>query len=98
MKEKELIDTHCHLYLEEFSPDLPVVMRRAEEEKVSRIYMPSLDSRHLEGMLAVEKQYPGVCFPMAGVHPCYIKDDYQEELDIMREWLGKRKFSAVGEI
>jgi TatD DNase family protein len=98
MKKNELIDTHSHLYLEDFAADLTDYMTRAEEEGVSRIYMPSLDSHHIGKMLDVENRYPGRCFSMIGIHPCYVRENYRDELAIMRKALDERRFAALGEI
>lgn len=94
----KLIDTHTHLYLEEFDEDREQVVNRAFEEGVEALYLPNVDSRTIAGMLDMEVRWPGRCFPMMGVHPCSIKEDYEEELRIAREWLEKRTFAAVGEI
>jgi TatD DNase family protein len=93
-----LIDTHCHLYGEEFAPDLEEVLQRAEKEGVERFFLPSLDSRSMEAILELEKRYPGKCIGMAGLHPCYVKGNYISELRHVEEWLGKRPWAAVGEI
>lgn len=98
MIKPELIDTHCHLYLEDFSENLTEIMSRAEAEGVTEIYMPSLDSTHLQPMFKLEKEYPGRCFSMIGIHPTYVKANYEEELAVMNGYLEQRKFSAVGEI
>lgn len=98
MKKNELVDTHSHLYLEEFENDLPELMLRAEMEGVSRIYMPSLNDHHFNDMQLVENKYPDRCFSMIGLHPCYVKENYRRELDIIRSRLATRRFAAVGEI
>jgi TatD DNase family protein len=98
MSKNALIDTHSHIYLEEFANDLPEIMLRAEQEGVTRIYQPSLDSTHLQAMWDIEKRYPGRCFSMIGIHPCYVKENYAEELEAMRKALRERSFVAVGEI
>lgn len=97
MKMNELIDTHCHLYLDDFEEDLADYMIRAEKEGVSRIYMPSLDSHHLSKMIEIENRYPERCFSMIGIHPCYVRENYRDELAIMKKMLGERNFAAVGE-
>lgn len=91
-------DTHCHIYLEEFAQDLDAVIQRAENEGVTKFYLPAIDSSEIPRMLAVEEKYPAKCFAMMGLHPCYVKKNYQEELDIAAQWLEKRPFAAVGEI
>jgi TatD DNase family protein len=98
MVNKELIDTHSHLYLEDFNADIQEVISRAEGEGVTKIYMPALNSAHLQDMLNLENIYPGRCIAMAGLHPCYVKDDYQQELEIIRTLLKNRRFAAIGEI
>ena len=64
-----LVDTHSHLFLEEFSEDLPQVMERARKVGVSSIFMPNIDSTTIEPMLSVCADYPGFCYPMIGLHP-----------------------------
>lgn len=96
--KKDLIDTHCHLYLEEFAGDLDAVMRRAADEGVSRIYMPCIDSSHLPGMLELQKTHKDVCYSMLGLHPCYVRDNYRDELDNMRKAIEQNQFVAIGEI
>lgn len=93
-----LIDTHCHLYAEEFDADRDQMIERARAAGVSRFYLPAIDSEAIPGMLSLEAQYPGVCMAMMGLHPCYVKANYREELAIAEEWLNKRPFVAIGEI
>lgn len=93
-----IIDTHCHLYSDEFDKDRNEMIARAQAEGVQKFYLPNIDSGSIEGMLQLEKEYPGVCIPMMGIHPCYIKEHYKEELKLVEEWLQKRHFAAVGEI
>jgi TatD DNase family protein len=91
-------DTHTHLYSEEFNDDRSAMIERALNAGVSRFYLPNVDSESIEGMLALEQQYPGVCFPMMGLHPCSVKENYREELDVVKSWLAKKTFCAIGEI
>lgn len=93
-----IIDTHCHLYSEEFSGDIEDVVKRANAEGVGKFYLPAIDSEHTNAMLNVEKNFPGKCIAMMGLHPCYVKENYKEELDAVSQWLAKRKFAAIGEI
>jgi TatD DNase family protein len=96
--KKELIDTHCHLYLEDFEADLEDVLNRAAEEGVRRIYMPSIDSNHLKRMLDLQQTYKGRCYSMLGLHPCYVRENFRDELQIMKEAIEKDQFFAIGEI
>lgn len=93
-----LIDTHCHLYLDDFKSDISAVVDRARIEGVEKFYLPGIDSREIDNMLMLEKKFPGKCIAMMGLHPCSVKEDYMMELEIVKDWLTKRSFAAVGEI
>ncbi len=93
-----LIDTHCHLYASEFDADRTLMIERAQHIGIQEFYLPGIDSEAIDGMLNLEKQYPNICFPMMGLHPCYVKDNYLQELNIVENWLKQRKFVAIGEI
>jgi TatD DNase family protein len=94
----QLIDTHCHLYGKDFADDIANVIERAENEGVEQFYLPGIDSEVIPAMLQLEEQFPGKCIAMMGVHPCSVKENWEKELDIVKDWLGKRPFAAVGEI
>ena len=98
MANLQWIDTHCHLYSEEFQADRHEMVRRAISSGVGNCYMPNVDSASIDGMLELEKDFPGHCFPMMGLHPCSVKDDVEVQLEIVRDWLAVRKFAAIGEI
>ena len=91
------IDTHAHLYAEEFDPDRNDVLMRCAESNVRDIFMPNVDHTTIDAMLEVESRWPG-CFPMMGLHPCSVKKDFERELYVVEDWLTKRKFAAVGEM
>lgn len=93
-----IIDSHCHIYLPEFEQELPGIIERAEKEGVSRFYLPAVDSETTASMLQLETLYPGKCFAMMGLHPCSVKENYEEELRKAALWLAERKFVAIGEI
>ena len=92
------IDTHTHLYDEQLMTEELAMIQRALDAGVNKMYMPNCDSTTIDGMLLLADKYPDSCLPMMGLHPCYVKDNYKDELAIVNEWLGKRKFAAVGEI
>lgn len=94
----KLIDTHCHLYVEEFNNDVNAVITRAQAQGVEQFYLPGIDSESIPAMLALEASYPGVCKAMMGLHPCYVKENYLQELNIVQHWLEQRDFPAIGEI
>lgn len=93
-----IIDTHCHLYLEEFRDDIEQVIERARNSGVDQFYLPAINSEETANMLFLEAKYPGVCVPMMGLHPCYVKENYKDELAAVEDWLSKRAFVAIGEI
>ncbi|MCF8281437.1 MAG: TatD family hydrolase [Bacteroidales bacterium] len=93
-----LVDTHTHLYLKEFDADRTEMMNRALEAGVFKFFLPNIDSRVIDEMLALESTFPGQVHAMMGLHPCSVKDDYEQELEIVKNWLGKRPFCAIGEI
>ena len=93
-----MIDTHSHIYSEEFDADGDEVIQRAKEAGVTRIVLPNVDAQSLPRMLELEAQYPDYCYAAVGLHPESVKENYQIELDIIREELERRKYLAVGEI
>ncbi|MCS5491760.1 TatD family hydrolase [Algoriphagus limi] len=93
-----LIDTHAHIYSRKFESDKDAVMQEIREAGVERIYMPNIDVESIDEMLEMEKSYPGFCIPMMGLHPCDVKEDFEAQLEVMKDWLWKRPFAAVGEI
>jgi TatD DNase family protein len=92
-----LIDTHAHIYSEEFVDDFDEMLRNAKYEGVSDIFMPNIDSSSVARMLEIQKNYTE-CHAMIGLHPCYVKENYQNELKIMESTLGLDLFCAIGEI
>lgn len=93
-----LIDTHAHLYSHKFDQDRADMVRRAITAGVTRIYLPNIDSESIEGMLALEAEFPENCFAMMGLHPCSVQSDtYETELALVEKWLGQRTWAGVGE-
>ncbi len=92
------VDTHAHIYLEEFDKDLDEIMEMSENKSVKRVYMPNIDSTTIDRMMEVESRYKEQTFAMMGLHPCSVKKDFEKELYVVEEWLGRRPFAAVGEI
>lgn len=92
-----LVDSHAHIYSEKFDADRAQTLERAQAEGVHKIYMPNIDHTSIEAMLEAEEKYPGQCIPMMGLHPTSVNKDFERELYLVEEWLGKRAFAAVGE-
>lgn len=93
-----ITDTHTHLYSEAFNEDRNSMIQRAIDAGVSRFFIPAIDSSYAEAMFQLESDFPKNTFLMMGLHPTSIKDNYQEELAQVEEWLSKRSFVAIGEI
>ncbi|HKJ42557.1 MAG TPA: TatD family hydrolase [Sunxiuqinia sp.] len=93
-----LIDTHSHIYSEDFIDDIDEVITRAYDNDVRKIILPNIDSSSVRKMLDLADQYPQICFPLMGLHPTSVGEDYQEELELVEFWLKKRKFYGIGEI
>lgn len=92
-----LIDTHAHLYVKQYNRDRNETIQRAKKN-LSHIFLPNIDSTTIRDMHALSDAYPDFCFPMMGIHPCYIKNDFEKQLKVAEEWLSKRKYYAIGEI
>lgn len=93
-----MIETHAHLYDEQFEKDIETVIAGAMAAGVTKAYLPNCDSSTIEPMMELVKRYPDFCIPMMGVHPCYVKEDFETELATAYKWLQQDKFAAVGEI
>ena len=94
----KLVDTHAHLYLDNFSKDRHEVIEKAIYSNVEKIMLPNIDSTTIEDMLKLSKRHPNHFFPMIGIHPTSVEDDFEEEIKIIEEYLSKEKFYAIGEI
>ncbi len=93
-----LIDTHSHIYSTDFIHDLDEVIQRAYSNDVRKIILPNIDSSSVKNLLDLVDTYPHICFPLMGLHPTSVNQDYQEELQVVEYWLKKRKFYGIGEI
>lgn len=94
-----MIDTHTHLYSEQFDADRDDAIQRAIDNGVTHFFLPAIDSSTHEKMLALEAQYPERMFAMMGLHPCDVKPDtWEQELEIVQRYLAQRPFCAIGEI
>lgn len=94
----KLVDTHTHLYLDQFDVDRDKVITAAVERGVQKMLLPNIDSNSIEGLNALCEKYPQHCFPMMGLHPTSVKENYEEELQIIEKELRTGKYIAAGEI
>ena len=95
----KFIDTHSHLYSKEFDKDRDEVVQTAIDSGVEKILLPNISSKYTQSMLSLCRNYPNNCFPMMGLHPCYVNlDNYEEEIKHVKKELLTKKYIAVGEI
>jgi TatD DNase family protein len=92
------VDTHSHIYSEEFSSDRNEVIERAINAGIKRIILPNIDSSTIKPMLDLADSSPSLFSPLIGLHPTSVKEDFRKELQIMEYWITKRKFNGIGEI
>ncbi len=91
------VDTHTHLYAEEFSEDIDDVIRRAIEQGVTKLLLPDIDSSSRKSMMELHFRYPEVCLPMIGLHPTSVKEDYKYGLQEIETAITAGKFYGIGE-
>ena len=94
----QLIDTHTHIYLPEFDADRDEAVKRAIQSGVVKLLMPNIDYDSVSLILPVENNFPGICFPMIGLHPTSVKEDSVSQLDRLEDFANSNKFYAIGEI
>lgn len=93
-----LTDTHTHLYSEQFNDDIDTVIKNSIDKGITRLFLPNIDSSSIDGMMKLGTDYPDNCFPMMGLHPTSVGENYKEELALVEDWMNKQKFCAIGEI
>lgn len=94
----KLIDTHSHIYSEEFDNDIAEVIDRCKEGNIQKILLPNIDSESIPRMHNLVQSFPEICTPMMGLHPTSVKENYQQELNLCKSWLEKKDYCAIGEI
>lgn len=91
-------DTHTHLYSDKFDEDREAVIAECFKQDITRLFLPNIDKESVEGMMDLVDKYPENCFPMIGLHPCSVTENWKEELAYYESLLTKNKFYAIGEI
>ncbi len=94
----KFIDTHAHLYLDQFKDDIDEVIQNAINSGVDKLFLPNIDSGTIAAMNSLSERYPNNCFPMIGLHPSDAKENYKEELAIVKEQAENGNYIAIGEI
>ena len=92
------IDTHTHLFADAFDKDRDEVVARAINAGVEWLLLPNIDTDTVDSMNALSAKYPKNCFPMMGLHPGSVKEDWEERMEVIRKALFKGNYIAVGEI
>ena len=93
----KVIDTHTHLDAEEFDEDRAEAFARAQEAGVGKVFLPAIDVKTTHAVLALSREYPGYAYPMIGLHPEEVKEDWKEQLAELRK-MQISDFIAIGEI
>ena len=93
-----LTDTHTHIYYEEDSFNRAELINRCLQNEVTRLFLPNVDQDSIAPMSSLVDTYPTYCFPMIGLHPCSVKDDYLIVLKKMYEYASRKNYVAIGEI
>jgi len=91
------IDTHAHLYSEKFNEDIDVVINSAINANVLKIYLPNIDLESINTMHTLAETYPNNCYPMMGLHPCSVKENFKSILQKMKAYLDERGYHGIGE-
>ncbi|MEM7373476.1 MAG: TatD family hydrolase [Bacteroidota bacterium] len=94
----KLIDTHSHLYSRKFDRDQEEVIARAQEV-LEAVFLPNIDLESVESMLALTASAPEFFFPMMGLHPCDVKEGFEQTLEHVQAYLDNpdHTYYGVGE-
>ena len=93
-----IIDTHSHIYQEDFDNDIDDVIERAKRIGVEKILLPNVDVASIEQLYTLVGKYPDYCIPMMGLHPTSVGANWEAELTTIKQEFGKQHFIAIGEI
>ena len=94
----KIIDTHTHLYLNQFKDDIDKVIQRSIDKGINKFIFPAIDSTHFDDMHDLKNKYPGSIYLMSGLHPIDVKENYKEELEFVVNSLKSHSYVAIGEI
>jgi TatD DNase family protein len=94
----KFIDTHTHLYLNQFKDDIDKVIQRSKDKGINKFIFPAIDSTHFNDMHDLKNKYPGSIYLMTGLHPTNVKENYKEELEFVVNSLKSHSYVAIGEI
>lgn len=92
------IDTHAHIYLDEFKEEWDTMAHSFSEAGIDKVYLPNIDADSISDVNALADLHPNTCIPMMGLHPCYVKEDVTAQLEKIEAQLDRRTYAAIGEI
>lgn len=93
-----LTDTHTHLYYQQDDQKRTELIQRCLENDVKRLFLPNVDAASVPQVLNLVKEYPDMCYPMLGLHPCSVKEGWEAELQVIRDSKKHNIIYAIGEI
>ena len=93
-----LTDTHTHLYYETDEAKRAALIDRCRANHINRLFLPNVDAASVPMVYSLHEAYPDMCFPMLGLHPCDVKEDWENELEQIKAAYGQHKIYAIGEI
>ena len=93
-----IVDTHTHIFVEEFDNDREETIKRAQNVGVEKFVLPNIDSQSIERLKRILSQYPDEMLPLMGLHPTSVKENYKEELAIIKKELDNGQYYGIGEI
>lgn len=91
-------DTHAHIYVKEFENDFDNCISRNIQSGVKRVFVPNIDETTISLLKTKCEQYPEICFPMIGLHPCSVTQNWEAQLKIIYDEFISYKFYGVGEV
>ena len=92
------VDTHTHIYLKDFDDDRKQIINECKKLGVTKLLLPNIDSNSMEDVIKISNEFKGMCFPMVGLHPCSVKQNYNEELSFIKPYIKSCNPIAIGEI
>jgi len=93
-----IVDTHTHIFVEEFDQDRDAVIQRAKAVGIEKFVLPNIDSSSIERLNKTVAEYPDEMLPLMGLHPTSVKENYREELSIIKTALDTGNYFGIGEI
>ena len=91
------VDTHTHIYLEDFDNDRKFIIEEGYRLNVKKLFLPNIDLNTIENVIEISNKYKNICYPMVGLHPCSVKQNFRAELKVLKSYIKKINPIAIGE-